>query len=545
MRCIPEWRLGAYVDGEASTEDARKIETHLVGCEDCRRSVMALREEATVLSQALRSHSLGAESEGSSEAPARGVLTGLPVGIAGGVGIATAISILVDTRVSAGLDWLHPARLLGVSDMFWNVIFLLRDDAPGLLEFAVALAALASVAAIGTFVAGALSRRITGAALVMTFGAALVVPALVASDASAAPELRHDAKLIHIRADQVVDGTFLASGESVIIEGRVVGDALIWAKQIEITGVIEGNLIAGGDDVDVSGEVQGTVAIGGDEVHFEGVAPATVFLAGGSITVGSKATIGRDLFLAADRIKFSGTAIRDAVVGGRHVDLIGRIGRDLTVSGESIDLTGSVGRNLEGHVRSEEDLRIDAAATIVGTTTVETNPEMEHSRFHEYTQGHFWLWRVVWLAGAFAVGVLLYIIVPGLYRVRVETGGEFGMALGIGVLSVPLVLLAVVLLAVTLVGLPLAILSLILYAIACYVAFLLLASIVGRHLTRPASDSLRDFGLALLVGLVAVTVLVQLPYVGGPARWVLMLSGIGLLVLRAREAWQERGAPGY
>jgi len=543
--CVPEWKLGAYVDGEVTGAAARQLETHLVTCERCRRTVMELREEASVLSRALRSTGPGGAIEVVPEAPARGMLTGLPIGIAAAIGIATAVSLVMDARLPAGLDWLRPARLLGVSDMFWNVVFMLRDDAPGLLEFAVALGALASVAALGAFVAGAISRRITGSASMLVFSIGALAVLSAPPSARAAPEVRTDAEIIHVRADETIDGAFIASGEVVIIEGRVAGDALVWAQRVEVSGVIEGNLIAGGDDLDLRGEFQGTVVAAGDELHFDGHAARSAFLAGGGATVGGDATLESDLYLAGERVQFAGRVGRDLILGGRRVDVTGSIGRDLSVSGESIDITGDVVRNLQGFVRKTEDLQIDAGARVGGTVAVEARTEAQRSRFHRYAQAHFWVWRVVWLAGAFVVGLLLYWIVPALFRVRVATGTDFAMALGIGILSVPVVLLAAALLAITIVGLPLAVLGLVLYCVACYVAFLLVAGLLGRHITRPEVETVREFGLSLLVGLALLMALVELPWIGGPARWVLMLSGLGLLARRARDAWRDRAPRAY
>ena len=158
--CVPEWRLGAYVDDGLESADVRRVETHLVSCEDCRRTVMALREEATVLAQALHGFARSGAESIALEAPARGVLMGLPLGIGAAIAVATAVSFVLEARMHAGIDWLHPARLMGVNDMFWNLVFLLRDDASGFVEFAVGLGALASVAALGTFVVGALSKRL-------------------------------------------------------------------------------------------------------------------------------------------------------------------------------------------------------------------------------------------------------------------------------------------------------------------------------------------------------------------------------------------------
>ncbi len=539
--CVPEWQLGAYVDEGLEPARVRGIETHLVGCEDCRRVVVALREEAGVLAKALHGDARPRSDAIALEAPARGVMTGLPLGIAAAVAVATAISLIFEARMSADFDWLRPARLLGVSDMAWNLVFMLRDDAPGFVEFAVGVGALASVATLGAFVAGALSKRLTGTAagfLLLGIG----LSAGIAVPSEAALDFRNHEELIHIRPGETVDGVLFASGRTVIIEGTIDGDAVVWAERVQVSGVVLGNLVTGGEEVEITGTVKGSLIGGGDALRLDGIIEGSASVGTGSFTMGSDAKIARDLSVGAGRVTLGGHVARDANVGAPDLQVTGTIGRDLLFGGESIVVTGSVGGNIAAHVLDEDNVRIDGA-DLGGELTVFSDPPEMRSRWARYSEGPFWFWRVVMLAGAFAVGMLLYWTVPAVFRIGVRTGGEFGLALGIGVVSAPVVAITVMLLGISIVGLPLAVILAVLYGTATYLAFIVMSVLIGRHLTRPDDEGLREFGLSLLVGLGLVMVIVHLPFVGMAARWVLLFSGIGLLLMRAREAWLLREAP--
>ena len=540
--CVPEWKLGAYLDEGLESADVRRIETHLVSCESCRRMVMALREEASVLTKALHGEARPGADSIALEAPARGVLTGLPLGIGAAIALATGVSFVLEARLPAGLDWLHPARLLGVSDMFWNLVFLLRDDATGFVEFVLSVGALASVAALGTFVVGALSRRLTGAAALI-FGLGLGLSATLGAPAHAAIDVRRDEAVIHIRADERVDGILFASGQTVIVEGTVAGDAVLWGERVQMSGVIEGNLVVGGDDVEVSGEVQGSLIGGGGALRLDGKVAGSSFTGAGAFMMGPNAVISRDLCAAGGHVTLGGEIARDANVGTADLHVTGTVGRDLTFAGENVFVTGNVGGDIVAHVMEEDSVRVDNAAHVGGELTVLADPAKRQSRWAQYSEAHFWIWRIVWLTGAFSVGMLLFWIVPGLFRIGVRTGGDFALALGIGVISAPLMLIGVCVLGITIIGLPLAVIALFLYGTAVYLAFLVISALIGRHLTRPDQEGLREFGLSLIVGLVLVTALINLPWVGPPAQWVLLFSGLGLLAIRGREAWQAREAP--
>ena len=54
MSSIPEWKLGAYVDGELSPAEVREVEAELVRSRRARELVLALREEAGLFGDVLQ-----------------------------------------------------------------------------------------------------------------------------------------------------------------------------------------------------------------------------------------------------------------------------------------------------------------------------------------------------------------------------------------------------------------------------------------------------------------------------------------------------------
>jgi hypothetical protein len=97
--------------------------------------------------------------------------------------------------------------------------------------------------------------------------------------------------------------------------------------------------------------------------------------------------------------------------------------------------------------------------------------------------------------------------------------------------------IALLIAALTLVGLPIALIGGALYLTALYLAGIVVAALIGVSLVRPKSEGLRDFGVALLVGVLILTVATHIPVVGVLLRVVVVLVGLGLLTDRARSAW--------
>jgi len=74
---------------------------------------------------------------------------------------------------------------------------------------------------------------------------------------------------------------------------------------------------------------------------------------------------------------------------------------------------------------------------------------------------------------------------------------------------------------------------------AVYVSGIVIAALVGSQITKPHSDTLGPFAAALLAGLAIVIVASELPLLGAPVRFVVVLTGLGLLAQRAYFAWQD------
>jgi uncharacterized membrane protein len=150
--------------------------------------------------------------------------------------------------------------------------------------------------------------------------------------------------------------------------------------------------------------------------------------------------------------------------------------------------------------------------------------------------------RVMLAVSAFVVGLVLFALTPGLFATRVETAGRFFTAVGAGLAALFLLAVLAILLAVSIIGLPVALFVLLLIAAVIFLGPVVVAAVVGRSVMRGASDSTRDFAVALLVGVILTTILISLPVIGGIAIAVLIFEGIGLLALETLDWWNDRRA---
>jgi cytoskeletal protein CcmA (bactofilin family) len=540
MSCPHEWWIAAYVDGGIEPAEARRLEAHLVGCERCRGRVLALREEARALGALLREES-AAPAARHAAAPARGVAYGLPVAV-GVTALATAAgSALMDMTLSSGLGWLRPSALMGVNAMLFDTIFMLRDRAPGWLELMTALGALAGLAAVFTFLAGALLRRYAGGS-VAALAAGLALAA--GEPARALPRFEHQDS-IRIERGESHQGALVVSCESLEIDGIVVGDVLAFCERITVRGEIEGSLVAMGRELELRGRVAGGVIAAAHQAVLEGSVGATAYLAGERLVLRPGARVARDVFLGGERLRVEGEVGRDLTSIGERLEVEGEVGRDVEARAERLAvLPGArIGGNLRAHLPERERLEVADGAVIAGASEVRVLDRRGHTIWARYRDGRFYTWLAVGFVASFLIGLIVHALAPSWFAGRIETGREFFGSLGLGVAFAVLGPLACVLLALTVVGIPAALLGLAVWAACLYLGAVVVAALIGRSLVRPRGDSLREFGMALAVGLAVVVLLRNVPMVGSAAGWVIALVGVGLLVTQAHAAWKDARRP--
>ena len=535
MSCLPETTWLLYVDGELAPPERRTAESHLVRCESCRALVLALREEADLLEGIL----VGAPEPAAAPVGSRaeGFTLGAPAALAAVLAAGAVLSALLEDTVPSGFGWLNPLRLAGAYEMLFDVFFLARDEAPGLLTLVAGLAATASIAALAFFAAGVLARRVGGAA---TLAVALTALAWVAAPPAEAFELRHEERIV-IEAGEVVRGTLVVSAESVRIDGTLEGDLMVAAERLTIHGTVDGNVFAWARDVDVTGRVVGGLHAGGERVRVDGRVDGAVYSFGEVFELAREASVGRDVGHGGREALIEGRVGRDVVFYGEELQLVGRVDRDVSVLGaERVRVLGTadIAGDLTAIVGSDDDLEIADGARVAGTVEAKRGERHLRGMLGHWTQPMFYVWLVVRIVAALLLGILVYSVFPGLFAADLPDAGSFVRALGIGFAVLVATPLALVVVALTLVGIPVAVLGLFLYVVACFLGVVCAAALLGRTVFGdPEVPTLAAFARLLGFGLVLAALAASLPWVGGAVKIVLLLVGLGLVVERARAVF--------
>jgi len=354
-------------------------------------------------------------------------------------------------------------------------------------------------------------------------GLRLLIVLLALSLPSFALERRHGDFVI-VAANQTVDDTLLAAANTVRVEGVVNGDLLAFGRTVEVRGTVKGDLISCAQRTEVSGTVEGHIYTLSHSLDLEGQLGHSLYGVVQSLHVDDRGRVGEGIVVAAGDASLEGVVTRSVNIFTSNGEVSGNIGRDLTMTGRSLTLTNTarVGGNLSARVHQLKEVRIADGATIVGKRDIQVSVTESH-----FTRPRFYFHQAVWFAGALLVGWLGLLLFPGFFQATTELVGSGwrSLALGLGVLAgVPV---AMVVAAITLVGFPVALMLLAVYLAAIYLAKVWVGAFLGRMLLRPSGATKGDWFLGLLVGLLVLTVVGFIPYVGGLVRLGVVCLGLG------------------
>jgi hypothetical protein len=235
--------------------------------------------------------------------------------------------------------------------------------------------------------------------------------------------------------------------------------------------------------------------------------------------------VGEGIVAAAGDVSLDGEVKRgvNMLLSG-NADVNGSIGRELNTAGGRLTLTNTarVGGDLSARVRRPTDVHIADGATITGKRDIRlevTENKFAHPRFYFH--------QAIWLAAAMLVGWLGVVLFPGFFRGATQAVGSGWLSLGLGVAVLAGVPVATIVAAITLVGFPLSLMLLAAYLAAIYLAKIWVGAFLGRILLKSSGNTTGDWLLGLFVGLLIITVVRFIPYLGGLAHFGVVCLGLG------------------
>jgi hypothetical protein len=424
-----------------------------------------------------------------------------------------------ELSIPAALEWFNPFSASGRTNLLFGLFDLFPSGGTAMLTDYAAVVGFLSLLLL--LVGGAL---LLGRGRPRQPGLRLLIVLLALSLPTFALERRRS-DFVTVAANETVDDTLLATGNTVRIEGVVNGDLLAFGRTVEIRGTVKGDLVSLAKRTLVSGTVEGRIYTFSESLDLDGLLGHNLYGFAQNLRVNDRGRVGEGILAAAGDVTIEGEVKRsvDLLTSG-NADVSGSIGRDLTVSGVSLTLTNTarVGGNLNAHLRQLKEAHIADGATITGKRVIQVN--VRHSQF---TRPRFYFHQAVWFAAAMLVGWLGLLLFPGFFRATTQAVGSGWLSLGLGLGVLTGVPVAMVVAAITLIGIPISLMLLAVYLAAIYLAKVWVGAFLGRMLLKPSGATKGDWMLGLLVGLLILTIIGFIPYLGGLVRLGVACMGLG------------------
>ena len=525
MECYSEQAVARFVDGELGADETGALRDHVTTCRRCRQLLDALRTENRILSESLQE--LPEEAAVLAELPhlspswAWGDVALVAMVLALGSIMASWMDLLT---LPEGLQWLNPFNLSGRTNVIFNLSYYFAQGGTAMLADYVAVVGKILLVLLLGGTALLLGRRWWSRHLSLR----LLVMLLALSLSGFALERRHS-DFVTVAANQTIDDTLLASGNTVRVEGVINGDLLAFGGTVEVRGIVKGDLVSFAKRIVVSGTVEGNIYNCSNSLDLNGQLSRNIYALTQSLRVGNPGRVGGGVVVGAGDVNLEGEVSRSVTMFVGNGDVSGSIGRELTMAGDRLTVTSTarIGGNLTARVDHLKNVEIADGATIGGKRDIEVRV-----RQNRFARPRFYFHQAVWLAGAMLVGWLVLILFPGFFRASTQSVGSGWRSLGLGLAILAGAPVAIILIGITLIGLPVSLMLLAMYLAAIYLAKIWVGAFLGQMLVKPDGAAKGDWLLALLVGLVILTIVGFIPYLRWPVHVAVICLGLGAF------AWQ-------
>lgn len=329
------------------------------------------------------------------------------------------------------------------------------------------------------------------------------------------------------------------AGRSVSVDTDAAGDIVVAGGDVTVRGQVAGDVIAAGRDVLVDAAVASDVRAAARDVVVRGSVAGDINAAGATVRLERGLIVGDRIMVAGGEVEIDAEIGGDAHIGGADIALGGTFLGNVDVAGQHI-IVGPGARIVGDFTyRSVNEAEIDPAAQIGGDITFirsEATEEMFGGAFAGVGAG-----SLLFLIGLVVLGALHLMMFPDAARLvtrDMRARPLRALATGAGVF-IGMPLLAVIL-AITVIGFPVTIFLVAVFLAGLFAAYLsaalLMGQVLARLVRRDAESRFWPRVAALAVGLLVLSVLALVPFLGPLIVIAALMLGLGAMALQVAGA---------
>jgi cytoskeletal protein CcmA (bactofilin family) len=358
---------------------------------------------------------------------------------------------------------------------------------------------------------------------------------LQASSANSAPESQTTPSAVPTHED------FMTAGETVKVSSEgSTGDVIVAGANVQIAGEVHGYVMAAGANVSVNGPVGNDLLAAGANVDVNAPVGDNAMLAGSAVNISKDASIGGSARIAASTINVFGRVTRDLHAAGANVNIASEIGGNADIRGERVVIDpGAVIRGTLT-VYSPGEPTISPDAQVVGGVVYHKSESSRSPSLGSWLVG--WLLRFVWLTLLGLVAVWFSSVWVG--RVAETIRSNTGRSVLTGLIALIAAPILCVLLLVTVIGLPLGVVLGAMTIVALMLSAMFVSYFIGGWITSQIKQWQDSNVAKILLGSLVISFVIMLPWIGGLAKLLIVIFGLGAFLIERRDLFKTMRAQG-
>jgi cytoskeletal protein CcmA (bactofilin family) len=347
---------------------------------------------------------------------------------------------------------------------------------------------------------------------------------------------------VTIGTDAVVKDDLYLAGGMINVQGPVDGDVTAAGGQITIGNEVTGDVTVSGGQIRIEGPVGDDLRVAGGDITVLSDVTDDVIAAGGTVILDAQATVGGDLITGAGMSVVRGTVAGNVITGSDEVVISGTVQGDADIRANRLTLEPTA--RIQGDLRylSRNEATVHSGAQVLGTTTREVprmsiaGVEVEASPFNRALAAV--VGQARWFLGSLAVGLLLLLVAPSIFRsarMTLELAPWASLAMGLGVLVlVPIITAILGVIAIVIggfAGVPVAVVPMATYFVFLALATPVVALVIGRFILSRLSSSEPAGWLSLVLGTLILALVGFVPYLNIAVGVLTIIFGFGAWLL--------------
>lgn len=331
-------------------------------------------------------------------------------------------------------------------------------------------------------------------------------------------------------------GPHFFSGDTVVLTENLEGDVFVAGGRVRVEGAIDGDLIVAGGDVTLSGQVTQDVRVAGGTILISGPVGGNITAAGGTITLENESVVGNSVVVVGGSINTQGLIAGQAWLAGGTLVTDNAFGSDLKIWSNSLTMLSAttVAGSLTAELGQEPEISDQAQFQQEPRISLQERVDPSPLDFHKIA-----IIPTIFLATMnLTLGAILLYFFPRLTQ-KLTNSVVKGPAttLGWGFVHFLLVPVFIIFLAITIVGMPLAALLGLSYLASLLVGSLVSAMAIGSKFSSMSSgNALSDPYAQLVVGVVVLSILGMIPFVGPIISLISLILGLGAIFIAFKSS---------